>query len=453
MMAAAPAAAASRASATASSSNRRVQPSTATRPSEASTPTMIRSSKRRHTSPRKTGSRAARVPTTAQRAPASSTVSTCASSRRPPPTSTGMEMPAMRVRISAAWAGRPSKAPSRSTTCSRWAPAACHWRAIATGSSENTVSASARPWSSRTQRPPLMSTAGTISKLTLDLQAFHRSPRRASIQRSPRGFAAQLEPPRLRNHPSPRLVTLGPSTLGRPSARNPGRASSRTSSALVLHEGGEVLEEPQAPALALLRVELGGEERAPPHRRGEGDAVRARGDAQRRIRRFGIVGVDEVEVRPARDAVEEAQIAAVLDLIPAHVGDLEAGRKAAHRARDHVEPLALAELLALGKQELVAQADAEERAVAVEAGPQRFQQAERLEIAHGVVEGAVAGEHDGLGVGHHARILGDHGAHAEPAEGLLDAAEIPATIIYDGDERGHALRDSPSSTARRRCAG
>src|SRR5712692_10169184 len=412
MMAAAPAAAASRASATASSSNRRVQPSTATRPSEASTPTMIRSSKRRHTSPRKTGSRAARVPTTAQRAPASSTVSTCASSRRPPPTSTGMEMPAMRVRISAAWAGRPSKAPSRSTTCSRWAPAACHWRAIATGSSENTVSASARPWSSRTQRPPLMSTAGTISKLITQ-----PSPRRA-----------------------PRLRLVGP-------------VSARESSPLILHKGGEVLEEPQAPALALLRVELGGEERAPPHRRSEGDAVRARGDAQRGIRRLGIVGVDEVEVRPARDAVEEAQIAAVLNLIPAHVGDLEAGRKAAHRARDHVEPLALAELLALGKRELVAQPDAEERAVAVEAGPQRFQQAERLEIAHGVVEGAVAGEHDGLGVGHHARILGDHGAHAEPAEGLLDAAEIPATIIYDGDERGHALRDSPSSTARRRCAG
>src|SRR5574341_252977 len=84
MMVPAPAAAASRASATASSSSTRVQPSTATRPSEASTPTMIRSSKRRHTSPRKAGSSAARVPTMAQRAPASSTVSTWATSRRPP---------------------------------------------------------------------------------------------------------------------------------------------------------------------------------------------------------------------------------------------------------------------------------------------------------------------------------------------------------------------------------
>ena len=38
-------------------------------------------------------------------------------------------------------------------------------RAIATGSSENTVSASARPCSSRTQRPALRSTAGTISNI------------------------------------------------------------------------------------------------------------------------------------------------------------------------------------------------------------------------------------------------------------------------------------------------
>src|SRR6266536_1390891 len=90
MMAAAPAAAASRPRATASSSRTRVQPSTATWPSEASTPTMIRSSKRRQMSPRKAGSSAARVPTMAQRAPASSTACTCSAALSPPPTSTGI---------------------------------------------------------------------------------------------------------------------------------------------------------------------------------------------------------------------------------------------------------------------------------------------------------------------------------------------------------------------------
>ena len=96
--------------------------------------------------PRNAGSSAARVPTMAHRAPASSTASTCAISRSPPPTSTGIAHRLRSWRAPArSAAGRPAKAPSRSTTCSRRAPASCQRRAIATGSSEKTVSASARP--------------------------------------------------------------------------------------------------------------------------------------------------------------------------------------------------------------------------------------------------------------------------------------------------------------------
>src|SRR6266851_3208877 len=62
--------------------------------------------------------------------------------------------------ITWALARTPSRAPSRSTTCRRWAPCASQWRAISTGSSAYRFSREKSPCTSRTQRPPRMSTAG-----------------------------------------------------------------------------------------------------------------------------------------------------------------------------------------------------------------------------------------------------------------------------------------------------
>src|SRR5437867_187767 len=377
MIAAAPAPPASRASARASTSRTRVQPSTATRPSQASTPTMIRSANRSHTSPRNAGSSAARVPTMAQRAPASSTASPCASSRSPPPTWTGIVSARMISWTMAVWAGLPSNAPSRSTTCRREAPTACHLPAMATGSSANTVSASARPWSRRTQRPRLTSTAGTIS--------------------------------------------------------NPMASSNAALPPSISHVGGEVLEQPPAPPLALLGRELRREQCSPLHGRREGHPVRARGRAQRRVRGLRVVRVHEVEVGARRDPVEETQVAPMFHLVPPHVRNLEPGREAAHRARDHVEALALSELLALGEEELVAETDPEEGAPVVQAAPDGLQQPEGLEGRHGVVERAIAGQHHRLRVADRQRVLGDDGAHAETIEGLLHAAQIAPAVVDDGD--------------------
>ena len=116
---------------------RRVQPSTATRPSDGvhtDDDAVLEATAHLARETRDRARRGCRRST--QRAPASSTASTCAISRRPPPTCDGnRERPDDRRRTTAVWAGRPSKAPSRSTTCRRVAPAACHCRAIATGSS------------------------------------------------------------------------------------------------------------------------------------------------------------------------------------------------------------------------------------------------------------------------------------------------------------------------------
>ena len=130
----------------------------------------------------------------------------------------------------------------------------------------------------------------------------------------------------------------------------------------------------------------------------------------------------------------------MLDRVPAHVRHLEPGGKAADHAGDDVEPLALAELLALGEEELVPEADPEERPPFVERGPERVEEPQRLEIAHGVVEGAVAGQDEGAGVPDHARVLGDDGAHAEAPQRLLDAAQVAPPVV---DDRDHVTRGSP----------
>ncbi len=61
---------------------------------------------------------------------------------------------------SAAWTGWPSRAPSRSTTCSTEAPASANARAWATGSSLKTVDWVKSPRRSRTARPSCRSMAG-----------------------------------------------------------------------------------------------------------------------------------------------------------------------------------------------------------------------------------------------------------------------------------------------------
>ena len=123
----------------------------------------------------------------------------------------------------------------------------------------------------------------------------------------------------------------------------------------------------------------------------------------------------------------------MLDRIPPHVRDLEPPGEAANHPRDNVEPLALTELLALGEEQLVAEANAQKRPSFVEGGAERIKEPQRLEIAHGVVEGAVAGQDEGAGVLDHARVLRHDRAHAETAERVLDATQIPAPVVDDGN--------------------
>src|SRR5262245_16506123 len=151
----------------------------------------------------------------------------------------------------------------------------------------------------------------------------------------------------------------------------------------------------------------------------------------------------EIEVRAARDALEQAQVAGVLHAVPSHVRNLPPGRQPAYDAGDDVEPAALAELLAGRKQQLIAETDAEKRAAAVERPAQRSQQAEPLEVRHGVVKGAVPREHDGVRLVDAPRILGDRRGHADPTKCLLDGAEVAASVVDHGN---HGLASPAAAT-------
>ena len=160
----------------------------------------------------------------------------------------------------------------------------------------------------------------------------------------------------------------------------------------------------------------------------------------------------EVEVRAVRNSVEERERAVVLDAVPSHVRNLATGWEAAHDTWNHVEPASLAELLARRKEELVPEADAEERPRAVERAAQGLDETARCEVRHRIVERAVAGQHDRVGVVDGARIFGHDGRNADALERLLHAAEIAAAVV---DDRDHGAPTAlPSSTAgARRCAG
>src|ERR687895_829095 len=86
-------------------------------------------------------------------------------SRMPPPSwiATAAPTAATMSRITFSFFGRPAMAPLRSTMCSRLAPCAVQCRAIATGSSENTVAVLMSPCFRRTQRPSFRSIAGITS--------------------------------------------------------------------------------------------------------------------------------------------------------------------------------------------------------------------------------------------------------------------------------------------------
>src|SRR5512146_3451778 len=244
----------------------------------------------------------------------------------PPPNCTGISSPITLTtsRIASSFRGRPATAPFRSTRCRRSAPSSSQWRAIAAGSSENTVADCMSPCLRRTQCPSLISIAGMICMAAGIALAARRGKRRG------------------------RLALRG--TV----------------------PGDEIREQAQSRALALFRVELDGEDISP--RYGASKRRRVRGGACRQRRVFGhrIVAMREVEALAVGDARPQRMFARARDGTPSHVRNLEplaSGEaqvffmKASHSAGDDAEA-ARRPFLALVEEHLQAEAHPEERSIA-----------------------------------------------------------------------------------------
>src|SRR5436190_6115108 len=179
-------------------------------------------------------------------------------SRMPPPSWICSCWPtaAITSRITFSFFGRPATAPFRSTMCRRFAPCAAQCRAIATGSSENTVAEAMSPCFRRTQRPSFRSIAGMMSTVVL-----------ASLDRA---------------------------------------------SGTPVHEVGEKL---QAGGGAFFGVELDGKNVIPRHRAGKGRTVNTLRGGERPVARLRVVAVHEIEAAPVGDALPQRVRTLLEDLV------------------------------------------------------------------------------------------------------------------------------------------
>src|SRR5438477_2673329 len=116
--------------------------------------------------------------------------------------------------------------------------------------------------------------------------------------------------------------------------------------------------------------------------RGERHAVFCLADHRRLVLRLRVIAVEEVEVAVVRDALEDWVLGALVDAVPAHVGDLLSTRQLLHAAGDDAEALVLAALFAHGQQRLLAHADAEEWPARPDARSYGLDHAVLAELAH-----------------------------------------------------------------------
>src|SRR3990172_6092761 len=286
------------------------------------------------------------------------------------------------------------KAPSRSTRWILAAPAAANCRATSSGESEKTVESFCRPWRRRTAFPPWMSIAG----ITWNAISSPRSAARAA--------GGDL----------------------RPAA-----------------ERAEVGQDGESGPLALLGVELDRHPVPFSHGGGERDAVRRPAGDDGRILRFHVIGVDEVEVRPGRDAAEHGVIQGEVDPVPPHVRHLERNgppvrsrpRKARgephHLAAKKPDPLVPPELLALGEEHLQAEADPQERPILAENVGKERKEPLPAKVLHAVAEGAHPGQDDPGATGKLRGAPAHDRRKPERLERLAPAAQVSHPVVDDPD--------------------
>src|SRR5580693_7258031 len=313
MIAATPASSKRCAMSSADSSNVAAQPSTATLPLRASSPTATRPGCARAASLTSAGSRTAAVPMMTRATPLPSQPSMVARSRMPPPSCSGI-LTAPRIPSTAeTFIGLPANAPSRSTICRYSKPCRSNACACAAGSRLNTVARAMSPCCRRTARPSLRSMAGNrITAQGLRLRGVVTA------------MSSRIPLQKVRDQLQPELLTL-------------------------------------------LGMELRAENIVARHDRGDGAAIRGIGHQIGALHRIELIRVHEIGV-PALwaecQAVEHVVRSHYIERVPTHMRNFQiriARYDAIDLAGDPAQSFRdLVFAAALGQQ-LHADADAEER--------------------------------------------------------------------------------------------
>ena len=154
-----------------------------------------------------------------------------------------------------------------------------------------------------------------------------------------------------------------------------------------------------------------------------------------------MVGVHEIEVRARGDAGEERAVAGPLELVPAHLGDLELGGvgeageiEPDHLAGKDAEAGVFAVFVADVEEELEAQADAQEGASGADRVAYGVDEVLRAEVGDGVAEGAEAGEDDLLGTGDFVGLGDDLRGGADAFKCLLNAPQVAHAVVDNRDQ-------------------
>ncbi len=203
-----------------------------------------------------------------------------------------------------------------------------------------------------------------------------------------------------------------------------------------LHRVGQEL---QACGLALFRVELDGHEVGLDDAGCEGGAVLGGAGDEAFVLHIGIVGVDEIHVAGAGEACGNGGGTGMpAGLVPAHVGDLEAGAggKLAHAAGGDAEAFHTGRFLAAGEEELVAEADADVGAAFGEPGLEGIPELVLAQDAHAVAKGALAGEDEGVDALKIRRGGDELGGVADGGEGVEHAAQVAGAVVEYSEFHG-----------------
>ena len=168
-----------------------------------------------------------------------------------------------------------------------------------------------------------------------------------------------------------------------------------------------------------------------PHKRRNSSAVLAEcGDEL--VLGLGLVGMNEVHELLVADVRQQRTVVQLLQLVPAHVGDYQAGLlHFADASGDKSQTVAFAELIALLEDHLHSQADTQERLL-LGLLTDNGHQAGLLQHFHGSREGSHAGKNDLIGLTNGLFVLHKSAFQPQVVQGVLHTENISSAVVDYG---------------------